>query len=1127
MSFFSWPVYLLIGFAVIGILYLLYRRYRKWNEGWLSNQIEAKLAELEKNRKNKQVKILFLESESKGYYFSTKVWLLKCYFNTLRSFGRKAPRDIYQLDLPAKKEAILIFLAFLLFFIISHIDVPCHQLTSLLGWYNFLSKQVSIDTKLSSIYFVLGGLVTIVFALIFFIAESIRKSADQDEKRLFLKKSHLWVLIIITVLMLINFLYFDVRVVSLLLPILLSVLVLFSFWQVIHLLMDPRKRNYYKAKFFKKRTRAIVLDFVRERLGNYILRKEWSEFHGVNLESKFIIMMDNSNTDKYFFIENEDSGRLTDINISRLNKVIRYIKEAFLAHGLDDTSKSDMEYIDPLEDLTTVSPDKKNIYLCIRYEEETHPLSSFNNNRNALFALPNELANDKKLIARIQNSIPFIFKFEKTERSSIVFRRELLLIKDQFVLAIHSEMSGSIEEFKNTYLGLAEIFLDTIHQLGSGYTAEQAKKERGDLFEGWDIVSWLDRDIRELMEVAAKSDNRDVIADVMYLPIAIATRAILAKDHLLFQQFIVFPAFLYYMTKDKSNNEAKAFMIDRSWRHLSELLELHIQPILEDHSENTSQEEIKENEEFIWPIFNTFQKILKSCIDDKDFDSFKIILDEFNGLFKYFYPKGKYGSQIQHHIFTARNQILFGLSSWIFSRFHKHPDNEEIKPFFEYIISRVPFAIDIKTLTEVYISVRSEGASSRWGWMFWEMEGKRGARILTFENNFHYLYCILALRILDNLTDDRILNTSLPLNRQLAIMPDQDPQQHSLYKKLVEMGTHPEQWAFVLTEEQCKKSTALIKRLELLGLEQKRSDEEKLTSYAIDPKKLKSFIDDVQRTFNESGDLLKVFKLVGKQQDLTNEPPPSDIYSYGYNDMGPKEAFIPDWYIDHSLWGGQYGPGLARTMDYQIFESMIDGTVSENRKAILPKELLNEISESLNEIVPKTPVIIHSLDFSVYYRYLLDADSFFGKNNEDCPKTKFDGIGAYEGVLKIGNKSIPTIRVLVGESELDNKLLLADLSRYGILKQYSPVEDSKDQEHKHGPLFIRVTDLNADDERRKKILNKQPDWLNEYKDKEGYLRQKVVIEVYQKSKFEITDPNAAICFSISIPDEDIDEDPEE
>ena len=142
---------------------------------------------------------------------------------------------------------------------------------------------------------------------------------------------------------------------------------------------------------------------------------------------------------------------------------------------------------------------------------------------------------------------------------------------------------GEVEELTATYMLVAEEFLTTLNELGGGYTAEQARNERGALFQGWNEVRWLVSDIRELIMVASDTDNANVIEKISYLPYAIAARAIQAGDHLLFQELLSFATFIYWLAAAKPpSSSARSIMIERSWRFLKELSDFYVQPLFKE-----------------------------------------------------------------------------------------------------------------------------------------------------------------------------------------------------------------------------------------------------------------------------------------------------------------------------------------------------------------------------------------------------------------------------------------------------------------------------------------------------------------------------------------------------------------
>jgi len=107
------------------------------------------------------------------------------------------------------------------------------------------------------------------------------------------------------------------------------------------------------------------------------------------------------------------------------------------------------------------------------------------------------------------------------------------------------------------------------------------------------------------------------------------------------------------------------------------------------------------------------------------------------------------------------------------------------------------------------------------------------------------------------------------------------------------------------------------------------------------------------------------------------------------------------------------------------------------------------------------------------------------------------------------------VDIFVRKAELKNKVIVTDLSSFGVLNQYSPIDKPEDTECQYDIFFIRVSDLNQDDQRRQKIITNNPAWLKEHEDNEGYLRQKALINLYQKFEFKIIEPKSAFCINVN------------
>ena len=67
------------------------------------------------------------------------------------------------------------------------------------------------------------------------------------------------------------------------------------------------------------------------------------------------------------------------------------------------------------------------------------------------------------------------------------------------------------------------------------------------------------------------------------------------------------------------------------------------------------------------------------------------------------------------------------------------------------------------------------------------------------------------------------------------------------------------------------------------------------------------------------------------------------------------------------------------------------------------------------------------------------------------------------------------------------EVLVADLSEFGVLVQYPPCNHAGEEAHIVGRFCMRIADLNADAEERKRILEAHPEWLSSLLKKSGTL----------------------------------------
>src|ERR1700691_3918911 len=133
----------------------------------------------------------------------------------------------------------------------------------------------------------------------------------------------------------------------------------------------------------------------------------------------------------------------------------------------------------------------------------------------------------------------------------------------------------------------------------------------------------------------------DVIGSIAFLPIAVATRAIQARDHLLFQEFVPFSTFVYHLASSKAaDSDVRKFMTERSWRPLRDLVNLYLLPPYMERAEG--DRDLDDLQDFALFIFKIFQELMKASFDKNDISAFQVILMEFGRLFERFSTETTY-----------------------------------------------------------------------------------------------------------------------------------------------------------------------------------------------------------------------------------------------------------------------------------------------------------------------------------------------------------------------------------------------------------------------------------------------------------------------------------------------------
>lgn len=1109
----TWWIYTFLIILVITLICFWFRNFRKHRSNLLSSKIEEEVKKMAGGD---------IKRKSYEYYLE-------------------------QLYFPSKISLGVVFLCFIILFVLSRITPFWPFPLSIL--------QYDTSAQFQNLIAIHAGIGAIIFALLIFVAESLRDDT-KDRARVLLRESFLFPLTVSEIISFFIFIWGHVNFFSVVPVVIVGILTIMSLFRLLRVLLSKSEFAAKRLKLLKDNIYRSIDSAIKERLGTNIFLKKLDE-DGLKY-NPFSPDEDDKATRKLFYVDKP--GLVSDIRLDKLKELGNLIETVANENGYSfyENKLAPSGAVTGAADGATSTPKKYLTKYSLRNEPYIHKKYGDNveiyekRNKNSdrddderlILSVDISTIKDVNVFEKISNLIREIFIIKTDENFSEEIKFEIAGLKGQFIDAINERRVDKIETLSKTYIALAESFLEAIDRYGGGYSYEQAKKERGDLFGGWNEVKWLSDTMRDILRKAVSSQDHDTVREIAYIPVAIAIRAIKFLDQYLFQEFLEFPILLYFLALEEQPGELRKFMVDRSWRHLKEMSDYYVEFQLKRKLNDVGL--IEKYAQFTLPIFLSFQRLLKTAFDNKDYASFEIFLNAFSGMYAHLesennHPNAAFLEQsltwtddvdqkkiiqkqlvvqkekekVTKNIIDKKAQIIFGLTGFIFDKCKSNPLDADTKKFYEKIVGYLPNRLP--EFTALYISLRNFETEDRLGWDNWEVIPDGEVHMIDVHGKFDRLYCVRALQMLKNMTNEQIESISLPTSRDFAFLAEDRADNHTLTSILNDITAHPEQWAFVLDTTAIEKIPALKGLLKKVKDQQEKSEDEFLQTVEISSAKLAEFKEKIKTAFYESPRLRVVAERVGIYHNLIDEDPGKTVPSYGYNQLDTKAAFIENWHVHYGGWGDTYGTGMANSEDQIVFKEMVDGVAI--KKDITQENLVSEIEKVITENNYQNPIVFQTLGYISEYQYLKQSPSFMERYRKDFPKTDPDFRDLksfYFGVLDFNGKKVSIFDVFVRDENLKNKIIVTDFAKLGVWNQYTPVDKPADKAHVYDIFFLQVHDLNKDTTEREKLITANPPWLNSQTNKEAYLKSHVVVRLYQKFKFEIKNPKAGACLNIVI-----------
>ena len=287
--------------------------------------------------------------------------------------------------------------------------------------------------------------------------------------------------------------------------------------------------------------------------------------------------------------------------------------------------------------------------------------------------------------------------------------------------------------------------------------------------------------------------------------------------------------------------------------------------------------------------------------------------------------------------------------------------------------------------------------------------------------------------------------------------------------------------------------------------------EEEIVETPISENRINEFYNEFYKSFKNHASFRNLMKLYSYKENLEtfcnkiggeNDKDIEKKPRFGLNYVHPKEAFFDKWPVSYTGYGGSFGEQLAESENIEFYKKLVSENLEEMR--------ISELSKRCREL--KHPVLFASnISMWSYFGNLNEYEtkwrmskerisqySEFNKNGETV------SIPGFAGLLKYSNcKPIPVI--YTNRMANIKCLLLLDMSRFGKLIQYNPLNSGEDKSHKKDIFYYRVADFSKNTDVINDFLVNPPRWLKKVDESEweDHLKKNVLINIFQRFEFEI------------------------
>lgn len=1028
-------------------------------------------------------------------YLSEKVELVKKNDESYDSILRERT---YPLWIPSKNSFLKLFLILLGLIVLVKLGtdysikilelIPIFKkLPELIDALRTIPTIESNSDSLQTLIAINSGIGAVLTGLAFFVAQSLMSSDDPDKARVLLYKSKFFPLLTLEVFVFFLLMIGDINYSIYIITIILGILTIFSLGETIRILIRNNDLEEAKSAIFFDILRnhfIIILDNeIKKRLSDNIFHeyiRSLSEIYDIKISYSPLLTYDK---DSYFTLKVYKEGSYSDINLKNLEKMITLLNNI----SYDDIDL-DVDHNEHNIDLKSIKNNDKrpSIIFHMTFFSEVNPSDSLMSIRKDL------IENNPNIIKEINRNLESIFIINNASNEERDARFEISKLKERSIDAIQNEKTSDLEKNLKVYNDLVVEFYKFTRPYGV-YSRNQAEKERTALFP-YRIkpLEWISRDIWEIFEKGTKSEEKNIVMQVAYLPVSLSKTAIQYNDHLIFQNYIHYVIYLYKMGfTRRSNNSISTFIIDRSWRYLTELVDYYLIPYYK------QEEEISWNEfsDFSQYIMKVFQEMIKNSYDNRDYNNFKLFIEKMYDSFDTI----KYSNHKENSYLTnLKRQALFGLGSWILDDI-KVNNKLSNKDYLLFITPYLPN--DIVELTNLFIEVNSEEVKSNWDWLNWEFSGQKEKEVFWSgsSSRIEQFYSFLLVRSTKNYSDKTLLNINLPVNFDFANFIKRD---QGLIYLLEKIENNNDNWKELLSIEDISKIGPLKLLLEKTKDKYEEKEKELVRETEISPVKVKTFKKGFEKNLANSFGIKEIYKEYKKWNLLEIK----SISDYSNKNLGIHTIFDKEPFLEDNLFPNVLYNGFDEAFDFG--KSIVRGENSFIISKLI--EQLQEInSEKINRIIyditiEEDDLIFISVNNAAFYQFEYNepSENYIPKWRKEFLNLDLKDKDGVSGVYKLDNLNIPVYNIYSQEEH--PILILINIKSMGIINQYIPRVINEDDQI--GEYFISIKEILKNSVVENHLLEDPPIWLGDRGDRieqSKYLQEKVIIKITEKIDFKV------------------------